>query len=63
MNEQCKSQETGSYCWAEVVNPNHGCNEVESKVREERDQNKIAKQNKKQNKNLLNSRQKQEVRD
>lgn len=48
INEQWKSQKTSSHCWAEVVNPNPGCNEVGSEVREERDQGEVAKQNKTQ---------------
>lgn len=48
-----------------MVNPNHGCNEAGSEVREETDQGEIAKQNKtkRNTRNLLNSSQNQEVRD
>lgn len=61
MNEQWKSQESGSQGWNDVVNANHGCNEVGNEIREERDQGEVAKQNKQ--KNLLNSSQNQKVRD
>lgn len=62
INEQWKSQKTNSHCWAEVVNPNQGCNEVGSEVREERDQGEVAKQNKTKQKNLLNSSQNQRLK-